>query len=159
MRDAARAESLRDVLGGGDGSSGRTEGEGEMALERLQALEDEMLKCFRCNLCKMIPLPVVTDPDYFDGCPASRHYGFHSYSGSGKQIMALALVQGRIAADEPLARITYACTTCGLCDVSCKFNMDAERTRVNMALTARCKSGCWRLFKKFQMQGRQNPEA
>ncbi len=105
-----------------------------MALGRLKELEGEMLKCFRCNLCKMIPLPVVTNPDYFDGCPANREFVFHSYSGSGKQIMALALTQGRIDADEKLAEITYACTTCGLCDVSCKFNMDAERQQVNMAL-------------------------
>ena len=105
-----------------------------MSLARLKELEGEMLKCFRCNLCKMIPLPVVTNPDYFDGCPANREFVFHSYSGSGKQIMALALVQGRIGADERLSAITYACTTCGLCDVSCKFNMDAERHQVNMAL-------------------------
>jgi len=82
----------------------------------------------------MVPLPVVRNPDFFDGCPANREYVFHSYSGSGKQIMALSLTEGRIQADQKLAEITYACTTCGLCDVSCKFNMDAERQQVNMAL-------------------------
>ena len=105
-----------------------------MAIERLIELEYEMQKCFRCNLCKMIPLPVVKNPDYFDVCPANREYVFHSYSGSGKHIMALALVQDRIKADEKLAAVTYACTTCGACDVSCKYNMDAERHQVNMAL-------------------------
>jgi len=105
-----------------------------MSMGRLQELRDEMLKCFRCNLCKMIPLPVVRNPDFFDGCPANRHFVFHSYSGSGKQIMALSLTEGRIQVDRALAEITYACTACGLCDVSCKFNMDAERHLVNMAL-------------------------
>jgi len=105
-----------------------------MAVARLRELREEMLKCFRCNLCKMVPLPVVRNPDFFDGCPAVREYGFHSYSGSGKQIMALALTDGRIEADRKLAEISLACTTCGLCDVSCKFNMDAERHQVNMAL-------------------------
>jgi len=105
-----------------------------MALARLKELQNEMQKCFRCNLCKMIPLPVVRNPDFFDGCPANREYVFHSYSGSGKQIMALSLTEGRIQPDRSLAEITYACTTCGLCDVSCKFNMDAERQQVNMAL-------------------------
>jgi len=105
-----------------------------MSLARLQELREEMLKCFRCNLCKMVPLPVVRNPDFFDGCPANREYVFHSYSGSGKQIMALSLTDGRIEADRALAEITCACTTCGLCDVSCKFNMDAERHLVNMAL-------------------------
>ena len=105
-----------------------------MTLERLKELEGEMHKCFRCNLCKMVPLPVVRHPDYFDICPANREYVFHSYSGSGKQIMALALTEGRIEADQKLSEIAYACTTCGSCDVSCKFNMDAERQKVNMAL-------------------------
>ncbi len=105
-----------------------------MALERLQELEDEMQKCFRCNLCKMIPLPVVRHPDFFDGCPAVRHFNFHAYSGSGKQIMALALLEDRITVDSKLADVTYACTTCGNCDMACKFVMDAERNIVNMAL-------------------------
>lgn len=105
-----------------------------MSLARLKELENEMHKCFRCNLCKMVPLPVVRHPDFFDVCPANREFVFHSYSGSGKQIMALSLTEGRITADEKLSRIVYACTTCGSCDVSCKFNMDAERQKVNMAL-------------------------
>ncbi len=105
-----------------------------MALARLKNLEDEMKKCFRCSLCKMVPLPVVTNSAYSDGCPAVRTYHFHGYSGSGKQIMALSLLDGRISADTDLADIVFGCTACGLCDVSCKFIMEAERHQVNMAL-------------------------
>jgi Fe-S oxidoreductase len=105
-----------------------------MSLARLKSLEEEMKKCFRCSLCKMIPLPVVASPAYSDGCPAVRLLHFHGYSGSGKQIMALSLLDGRITADAELAEIVFACTTCGLCDVSCKFIMEAERQQVNMAL-------------------------
>lgn len=82
----------------------------------------------------MVPLPVVRNPKYSDGCPASRMYHFHGYSGSGKSIMALSLVDGRIKADKDLADIAFACTACGLCDVSCKFIMEAERHLVNIAL-------------------------
>jgi heterodisulfide reductase subunit D len=105
-----------------------------MSLSRLKALEDEMKKCFRCSLCKMIPLPVVQDPRFADGCPASRLFHAHGYSGSGKSIMALSLLDGRIGVDPDLAEVTFACTACGLCDVSCKFIMDAERHLINMAL-------------------------
>jgi len=105
-----------------------------MSLSRLRNLEPEMQKCFRCSLCKMVPLPTVVNPRYADGCPASHLYHFHGYSGSGKSIMALSLVNGRIKVDKALADIAFACTACGLCDVSCKFIMDAERHRVNMAL-------------------------
>lgn len=105
-----------------------------MALSRLKELEAEMQKCFRCSLCKMVPLPTVLNPKYSDGCPSSRQFHFHGYSGSGKNIMALSLVNGRIKVDRTLADITFACTACGLCDVSCKFIMEAERHSVNMAL-------------------------
>jgi len=105
-----------------------------MAIERLRAFEDEMKTCFRCSLCKMVPLPVITDSRYAEGCPANREYHVHGYSGSGKSIMALSLLEGRIAADEALAEVTFACTTCGLCDVACKFIMDSERQPVTIAL-------------------------
>jgi len=93
-----------------------------------------MQKCFRCSLCKMVPLPTVLNTKYADGCPASHLYHFHGFSGSGKSIMALSLINGRIEVDQTLADISFACTACGLCDVSCKFIMDAERHAVNMAL-------------------------
>lgn len=105
-----------------------------MVLSKLRALEADMKKCFRCSLCKMVPLPTVVDSRYSDGCPAGRALHFHGYSGSGKSIMALSLTEGRIAVDETLAAITFACTTCGLCDVACKFIMEAERHLINMAL-------------------------
>jgi len=105
-----------------------------MTLTALQHLEEDMKKCFRCSLCKMIPLPAIRQPRYADGCPASRLYHVHGYSGSGKSIMALSLLDGRIEADEALARVTFACTACGLCDVACKFIMEAERHLINMAL-------------------------
>lgn len=93
-----------------------------------------MEKCFRCSLCKMVPLPVVRHPEFTDACPASRLFHFHGYSGSGKQIMALSLLDGRIEPDEAMAKVVFACTACGYCDVACKFIMDAERHKVNMAL-------------------------
>ncbi len=105
-----------------------------MSLSKLTHLEADMKKCFRCSLCKMVPLPTVLDSRYSNGCPASRELHFHGYSGSGKSITGLSLIEGRIEVDEALAEIAFACTACGLCDVSCKFIMEAERHQVNMAL-------------------------
>jgi len=105
-----------------------------MSLDRLRKLRPDLEKCFRCSLCKMVPLPVVRHPEYTDACPAARFYHFHGYSGSGKQILALSLLDGRIQPDPALARIVFACTTCGYCDVACKFIMEAERQQVNLAL-------------------------
>jgi Fe-S oxidoreductase len=105
-----------------------------MSLSKLTRLEAEMKKCFRCSLCKMVPLPTVLDSRYSNGCPANRELHFHGYSGSGKSITSLSLLEGRIGVDAALAEIAFACTACGLCDVSCKFIMEAERHQVNMAL-------------------------
>jgi Fe-S oxidoreductase len=82
----------------------------------------------------MVPLPVALNPKFTDACPPSRLFNYHGYSGSGKQIMAMSLLDGRIEADQKLADIVYACHACGYCDVACKFIMDAERHRINMAL-------------------------
>lgn len=103
-------------------------------MERLKSLRADMEKCFRCSLCKMVPLPVVKHPDFTDACPAARHFHFHGFSGSGKSITALSLLDGRIQADPALARLVFACTACGYCDVACKFIMDAERHQINLAL-------------------------
>jgi Fe-S oxidoreductase len=105
-----------------------------MSLSKLAHLEADMKKCFRCSLCKMVPLPTVLDSRYSNGCPASRELHFHGYSGSGKSIAGLSLIERRVDVDEALAEIAFACTACGLCDVSCKFIMEAERHQVNMAL-------------------------
>ncbi len=105
-----------------------------MTKRRLEALRGEMTKCTRCSLCKMVPMPTVRDAKYADACPPVNAKHFHAYSGGGLQVMALSLVDGRIDVDDDLARFAFACTTCGLCDVSCKFIMEAERQDVILAL-------------------------
>ncbi len=105
-----------------------------MSLEHLEPLRREMKKCVRCSLCKLVPLPTIRDARFTSACPPVDRYHFHAYSGGGIQVMALSLLDGRIEADQDLARIVAACTTCGMCDVACKFIMTAERHDVIMAL-------------------------
>ena len=105
-----------------------------MTKQRLESLRSEMQKCTRCSLCKMVPMPTVRDAKYANACPPVNTNHFHAYSGGGLQVMALSLIDGRIEVDEDLARFAFACTTCGLCDVSCKFIMEAERQDVILAL-------------------------
>lgn len=105
-----------------------------MSLERLESLRHEMTKCVRCSLCKLVPMPTIQDTRFTSACPPVDEYHFHAYSGGGIQVMALSLLDGRIDLDHDLAQIVAACTTCGMCDVSCKFIMSAERQDVIMAL-------------------------
>lgn len=105
-----------------------------MSLNELEALRQEMKKCVRCSLCKLIPMPTIREAQFTSACPPVDEYHFHAYSGGGLQVMALSLIEGRIEADQDLASIAAACTTCGMCDVACKFIMAAERMDVIMAL-------------------------
>jgi Fe-S oxidoreductase len=79
-------------------------------------------------------MPTIQQPNFTSACPPVDEYHFHAYSGGGMQVMALALLDGRIQVDQDLAQIVSACTACGSCDVSCKFIMAAERQDVIMAL-------------------------
>jgi len=105
-----------------------------MSLERLETLRHDMKKCVRCSLCKLVPLPTIQQTRFTSACPPVDEYHFHAYSGGGMQVMALALLDKRISVDRDLAQIVSACTTCGLCDVACKFIMAAERQDVILAL-------------------------
>jgi Fe-S oxidoreductase len=105
-----------------------------MSLERLESLRRDMKKCVRCSLCKLVPMPTIQQTKFTSACPPVDEYHFHAYSGGGMNVMALALLDGRISVDRDLAHIVSACTTCGLCDVSCKFIMAAERQDVIIAL-------------------------
>jgi len=105
-----------------------------MGLDRLINLRYDASTCIHCGHCKMVPLPVVKDGDYMDQCPSSMHYHNHAYSGGGRSIMALALIDGRVEADKAMADIVFACDACGYCDTACKFIMDSERHLVNMAM-------------------------
>jgi len=105
-----------------------------MSLERLETLRGDMKKCVRCSLCKLVPMPTIQQTKYTSACPPVDEYHFHAYSGGGMNVIALALLDGRISVDSDLAQIVSACTTCGMCDVSCKFIMAAERQDVIIAL-------------------------
>jgi Fe-S oxidoreductase len=105
-----------------------------MSLERLESLRGDMKKCVRCSLCKLVPMPTIQQTKFTSACPPVDEYHFHAYSGGGINVMALALLDGRISVDRNLAQIVSACTTCGMCDVSCKFIMAAERRDVVIAL-------------------------
>jgi Fe-S oxidoreductase len=105
-----------------------------MSLERLESLRHDMKKCVRCSLCKLVPMPTIQQTKFTSACPPFDEYHFHAYSGGGINVMALAFLDGRISIDHDLAHIVSACTTCGHCDVSCKFIMAAERQDVIIAL-------------------------
>jgi Fe-S oxidoreductase len=93
------------------------------------ALEDyrgEMETCRRCSACKFIPLEKVEGEQRVDVCPSISRYNFHTYSGGGRMVTGVALLEKRIDYTDKLLEVVYNCQLCGACDVSCKYAMDME---------------------------------
>ena len=106
------------------------------------ALEDyrnDMLRCLRCSCCKYIPLmSIIKSKRFAYGCPAVSKYNFHSYSGGGKLITSLSLVDGRIDYTDAMKDIIYRCTLCGSCDLSCRVGTEMEILETLFELRKKC---------------------
>jgi Fe-S oxidoreductase len=92
----------------------------------LKDYEREMQRCIRCSECKWIPLAEIKSWRFAQVCPSIGRYNLHSYSGGGKLIMGMAMLNGRLDYSEDYLDILYRCNLCGGCDISCKCNKDME---------------------------------
>ena len=97
-----------------------------------------MLRCARCSNCKFVPHAVLKSYRYSNVCPSISRYNFHAYSGGGRLVTALSLLDGRVEMDHDLMDIVYRCQTCGACDTSCKYGLDLELTEPIYELRAQC---------------------
>jgi len=86
----------------------------------------DMETCCRCSACKFIPLEQVKGFDYANVCPSISRFDFHTYSGSGRLGIGVALLEKKIDYSDKLLEVVYNCQMCGACDVSCKYAMDME---------------------------------
>jgi len=69
----------------------------------------------------------ITSWRFSAGCPSITRYNFHTYSGAGKQTVALSLIDGRNdEISDKLLEIIYHCNMCGSCDMACKYSRDME---------------------------------
>lgn len=88
-----------------------------MALEDFRA---DAMRCTRCSYCKWIPFDLVKSWRFSKGCPSVDYANFHSYSGGGRLITMLSLMDGRSEVNDQVVDIAYKCQLCGNCDVTCK---------------------------------------
>lgn len=103
----------------------------------LEDYREYMLRCARCSNCKFVPHAVLKGYRYANICPSISRYNFHAYSGGGRLVTALSVLDGRVAPDNELMDIVYQCQTCGACDTSCKYGLDLEITEPIYELRAR----------------------
>lgn len=95
--------------------------------ELLKRHLDDMWLCARCSLCKFPPLAQIRSHRFSSVC-CSMDYGFfHAWSGSGKIILGLSLLENRVEGITDIMRdAILQCSLCGACDVSCKYSTNIE---------------------------------
>ncbi|MBD3226679.1 MAG: hypothetical protein GF329_00695 [Candidatus Lokiarchaeota archaeon] len=103
----------------------------------LEKYKEMMERCIRCSLCKWIPQIQIKSQKYASICPSIDEYNFHNYSGGGRIITSLALLEDKIPFNEKLIQVVYTCTECGGCDVACKYLNDLEPLEIIQELRER----------------------
>ncbi len=81
-------------------------------MKRLERFEDWARACMhvRCGFCR-------------ENCPAYSQLKLDSYSAKGKMTILYHMLKGSLHPDEIVAERIFACTSCGLCDVACGYNI------------------------------------
>ncbi len=92
----------------------------------LQDYRNNMETCRRCSPCKFIPLEKVKGFERVNVCPSITRYDFHTYSGGGRMVMGVAMLEKRLDYSDKLLEVVYNCQMCGACDTSCKYAMDMD---------------------------------
>jgi Fe-S oxidoreductase len=95
--------------------------------------------CTRDSICKWIPLDFIKSWRYAQCCPAVSKYDFHVYSGSGRVITALSLLEDRAQISEDLKEAIFRCQLCGACQTSCHIISEfVEPLEIARELKFRC---------------------
>lgn len=95
--------------------------------------------CTRCSICKWIDSWEVKSARFAKVCPSSSRFLFDAYSCQGRMDVSLALLDGRLKAEDSaaLVDVMYKCDTCGGCDASCKRVQDMEPLRLMLDMRAK----------------------
>src|SRR5271157_1564107 len=91
-------------------------------------------RCLRCSFCKFIPQVAIKSQEFSTICPSIDLFNYHSYSGGGRLVTALAILTNRLSFSEDVLDVIYKCTECGGCDVACKYLNTLEPLEVIQAL-------------------------
>lgn len=95
--------------------------------------------CSRCSFCKWIPIDFVKSWEYAQCCPSISRHDFHAYSGGGRVVTALSLLEGRGEITDEVKESIYRCQLCGACQTSCHLITElVEPLEIARELKFRC---------------------
>ncbi len=95
--------------------------------------------CSRCSSCKWVPYNQIKSWRFSKNCPSIYRHNFHTYSGSGRMVIGLSLMEGRAELDETVAEMIFRCQLCGACDSACKtYRDDIDISEVLLELRSYC---------------------
>ncbi|MHA1132266.1 MAG: (Fe-S)-binding protein [Candidatus Helarchaeota archaeon] len=92
----------------------------------LDEYHEMMERCIRCSICKWIPQIQIKSQKYASICPSIDEYNFHNYSGGGRLITGLTILEESVPFNDKLLEVVFACTECGGCDIACKYLNNLE---------------------------------
>lgn len=97
-----------------------------LGVERVHGLErvkDQLYRCIACTECygrgPLIPYTDGEDKVEHWTCPILDQFKFIGFSARSQQAIARQVAFGHLMPDESVAKVFYACTTCGICDTIC----------------------------------------
>jgi len=91
------------------------------------------LSCIHCAMCRQA-LPSLTKSNRFaDICPSGLYFNFEAYYSSGRNEIARAILREEFPLQDSkmLEEIIFSCTTCGACEVNCRYINDTNVLPVN----------------------------
>ncbi len=98
-----------------------------------------MERCSNCSYCKWIPFDMLKSQRFGENCPSISYYNFNTYSARGRFQLGQTLLDNRCDYSDTVVEVIHSCTTCGLCDISCKvcrFNLEPLEHNIELKVSA-----------------------
>lgn len=106
-----------------------------MSLEDFRPM---MERCSNCLNCRWIPFDKIKSQRFGENCPSISYNNFNTYSARGRFQLAQTILDGDVGFTDTVVDVIHNCTTCGLCDVTCKVcRYNLEPLEHNLELKAR----------------------
>jgi len=93
-----------------------------------EALLNSALSCIHCAMCRQA-LPSLTKSNKFaDVCPSGLYFNYEAYYAPGRNELARAILRNEfpLGESEKLNEIVFSCTTCGACEINCRYICDTN---------------------------------